>query len=106
MSNETWEICLEEVLLDFNILMTKENIKIFADILASNAQSERENDFDRMGGRDNSLRVDYQRMYDDTKSELDRLKQENDIFRKSVSSRRNCNPSDVWIENGSVRYQP
>ena len=99
---QEWINCLEECLPDFGIHLDSENIEKLASIMQNNASCISDMNFEMMGGRSSKLEIDYKRLYELTKSQLDEATKENDIFRRSVATRRNVDILSVRIENDSV----
>ena len=103
---DSWVICLEECLPDFGINLDANKIRELAKILKDNASIISSMEFEMCGGRNSLKEPDYKLLYKQTKDELDILKHENTIFRKSVAKRRNVDVNDVRIEDDSVMIYP
>jgi hypothetical protein len=104
MSKKLWIICLEECLPEFGININKENIELLANVLEENARCISDMSFEMSGGRAPLSAIDYKTLYENSKKELDHACEENNVFRNSVSKRRNVPMNNVYISNGAVLF--
>ena len=98
MSNESIRIeCMSEILNEYGISATEEQIKQIVEDFYSHIEMEREmSSYQYIGQKEECSKC---KIFE---AEIKYLKNDIDVYRKSVMIRRKTD--QVWIEKGSVMY--